>query len=454
VTTAAPSTPLEERRRVPVLDPEPEGLIEETRERVQGRAEWRDRTASYVVGGAFLCAAVAVLELLPQGRHVSPLAIALGVAVYALVSRVEFEIGRGAAIPTQLALVPMLFILPLNAVPLCVALALLLRTPGDLLRGTVRGERVFIRFLSSWHAVGPVLVLAAAHAYRPSWSHWPIYVAALAAQFALDFASSSLREWLAFGASARSRLGYMGWVWGVDVALAPIGLVVAFASAHSPWVMASVLPVTGLLAVFARERQRRIDQALELGHAYRGTAFLLGDVVEADDAYTGGHSREVVDLVLAVSARLGLSPRDRRDAEFAALLHDVGKIRIPKEIINKPGSLTPEEWEVMRTHTTEGERLLAKVGGLLGQVGTIVRSCHERWDGGGYPDGLAGEQIPLVARIVMCCDALNAMTTDRSYRKAFPLVDALAELRRNAGSQFDPAVVEALVAVVAEGEVG
>ena len=99
----------------------------------------------------------------------------------------------------------------------------------------------------------------------------------------------------------------------------------------------------------------------------------------------------------------------------------------------------------METHTVEGERLLAKVGGLLGDVGRVVRSCHERWDGGGYPDGLAGEQIPLVARIVMCCDAFNAMTTDRSYRKALPKEAAVAELERNAGSQFDPRVVAALL---------
>jgi HD-GYP domain-containing protein (c-di-GMP phosphodiesterase class II) len=126
----------------------------------------------------------------------------------------------------------------------------------------------------------------------------------------------------------------------------------------------------------------------------------------------------------------------------------VGKIRIPAEIINKPGPLDAEERRVIETHTLEGERLLARVGGLLDEVGRIVRSCHERWDGGGYPDGLAGEAIPRVARIVMCCDAFNAMTTDRSYRKALPLEDALAELRRHAGTQFDPAVVDALLRTV------
>jgi HD-GYP domain-containing protein (c-di-GMP phosphodiesterase class II) len=145
-----------------------------------------------------------------------------------------------------------------------------------------------------------------------------------------------------------------------------------------------------------------------------------------------------------VADRLGLSTRQRRSAELTALLHDVGKIRIPAEIINKPAGLTAAERAVINTHTIEGERMLERVGGLLGEVGRLVRSCHERWDGQGYPDGIAGENIPLVARIVCCCDAYNAMTTDRPYRAALPPAEALAEVERNAGTQFDPRVVEAL----------
>ena len=141
----------------------------------------------------------------------------------------------------------------------------------------------------------------------------------------------------------------------------------------------------------------------------------------------------------------------QRDAELTALLHDVGKIRIPSEIINKPGRLTPEERAVIETHTIEGERMLDQVGGLLGRVGHLVRSCHERWDGQGYPDGLAGEQIPLVARIVCACDAFSAMTTDRPYRAARSPAEALAELELCAASQFDPEVVATLRAVVARG---
>jgi HD-GYP domain-containing protein (c-di-GMP phosphodiesterase class II) len=123
-------------------------------------------------------------------------------------------------------------------------------------------------------------------------------------------------------------------------------------------------------------------------------------------------------------------------------------VRIPPEIINKPGPLDADERELMNTHTILGEEMLERAGGLLGEVGPLVRSCHEHWDGNGYPDRLAGDAIPLVARIVCTCDAWSAMTTDRSYRSALSLEDAAAELRRCAGTQFDPEVVEALVAVL------
>jgi HD-GYP domain-containing protein (c-di-GMP phosphodiesterase class II) len=145
--------------------------------------------------------------------------------------------------------------------------------------------------------------------------------------------------------------------------------------------------------------------------------------------------------------------RTRQQAELTALLHDVGKIAIPNEIITKPGKLTPEERAIIETHTIEGQRLLHRVGGALSEIGDIVRACHERWDGNGYPDGTAGEDVPLVARIVVTCDAFNAMTTDRSYRKALPLPVAIEELERNAGTQFDPAVVAALVRCIRSGAV-
>jgi HD-GYP domain-containing protein (c-di-GMP phosphodiesterase class II) len=147
---------------------------------------------------------------------------------------------------------------------------------------------------------------------------------------------------------------------------------------------------------------------------------------------------------------LGLDLGSRQELEFAAMLHDVGKITIPKKILNKPNALTAKEFEVMKTHTIEGQFMLDRVGGLLGRVGEVVRSCHERWDGTGYPDGLRGEEIPLPARIVFACDAYHAMTSDRVYRRALSKEQALAELAANAGAQFDPRVVAAITTVVRE----
>jgi HD-GYP domain-containing protein (c-di-GMP phosphodiesterase class II) len=226
--------------------------------------------------------------------------------------------------------------------------------------------------------------------------------------------------------------------------------------AGSVWTPAYLLPLPLLVLArfFAEERADRLSHALELSAAYRGTAFLLGDFVEADDAYTGEHSRAVVELTAAVAGHLALDARALHLAELTALLHDVGKIKIPKTIINKKGPLTDEERAVVNLHTIEGERLLSRVGGLLTEVGRIVRSCHERYDGHGYPDGLAGEEIPIVARIICCCDAFNAMVTTRPYRAAMSIADARAELSANRGTQFDPEVVDAVLALTAEGDFG
>jgi HD-GYP domain-containing protein (c-di-GMP phosphodiesterase class II) len=303
---------------------------------------------------------------------------------------------------------------------------------------------------SAAHALGPVLVVAFAHGLPLRWSAWPVYVAALAAQFAFDFGNGLLNV-TANRVAFTKLTSAMRLIYLVDAALAPVGLVVAFATRAHPELVLLVLPLVALLRNFSREREQRIDHALELSDAYRGTAFLLGDVVEADDAYTGTHSRHVVDLVLGVADALELNESDRRDAEFVALLHDVGKIRIPGSIINKPGPLDAEERALMETHTIEGEQMLERVGGMLGHVGRLVRSCHEHWDGNGYPDKLAGEKIPLVARIVCACDAFSAMTTDRPYRAARTPAEALAELKRCSGTQFDPQVVAALLRVNAAG---
>jgi diguanylate cyclase (GGDEF)-like protein len=179
--------------------------------------------------------------------------------------------------------------------------------------------------------------------------------------------------------------------------------------------------------------------------AYLGTAEALAAALEAKDEYTADHARSIVSQAEAVARRLGLSDDELRDLRFAAVFHDIGKVAIPEAILHKPGPLSADEREVMERHSLIGEEILAPVE-FLEAVRRLVRHEHERWDGAGYPDGLAGEQIPLGSRIILVCDALHAMTSDRPYRRAMSLERAKAELRRHAGSQFDPAVVEALLA--------
>jgi HD-GYP domain-containing protein (c-di-GMP phosphodiesterase class II) len=424
-----------------------EDFVEETRHRVATGLRGRDRLITGASGAAFLATAVLLAALAGTSRSLPFGAAAVLIGCYALASRVEFEIGTGSAIPTQLIFVPMMFLFPAKLLPLAVAVGLIVGLLPDVRHHGVKPERALALLASSWHALGPALVMLLGHEPKPSLglTACSLLAGSIIAQFAFDLASAGLRGHYALAVSLRELLAFLSLVYLVDLVLTPLGLAVAIVSPGRLLAPLLAMPLVGLLAFFARERRRRIDHALELSHAYRGTAFLLGDVVDADDAYTGRHSHNVVELVVAVADELALSPRERRNAEFAALLHDVGKIRIPNEIINKPGPLTAEERTLIETHTIEGEQLLDRVGGLLGDVGRIVRSCHERWDGAGYPDRLAGEDIPLIARIIMCCDAFNAMTSDRSYRRALPYREAVAELRRHSGSQFDPAIVETLL---------
>ena len=171
---------------------------------------------------------------------------------------------------------------------------------------------------------------------------------------------------------------------------------------------------------------------------------VLAQTLEERDQYTGEHSDSVVDLTTRVAEALALDAHEVATIQSAALLHDIGKVGIPDEILHKAGPLDDQEWEIMRQHPAIGERILRAIPGM-GAVARIVRHEHERWDGGGYPDGLAAEAIPIGSRVILACDAYHAMTSDRPYRRAMSHQLAMAELSANAGSQFDPKVVEALV---------
>jgi HD-GYP domain-containing protein (c-di-GMP phosphodiesterase class II) len=408
----------------------------------------RERVTEAVTAAAFLITAVVMAAQIPSEHSFDPLLATTLVLVYAILARVRFPIGHGFTIPTELVLVPMLFLVPVGIVPLLVAAGMLLGSLPEYLSGDRHPTRILVGIGDAWHSVGPAAVIAAAGLTAPHLSDWHILLVALAAQLVIDSADATIREWAGLGISPKLQPSLLGWVTLVDVLLAPPGLLAAIAAYHEPYAVLLVLPLAGLLFVFALERGARVRQAIELSRAYRGTTLLLSDVLEVDDEYTGFHSRSVVSLSVAVADSMGLSAKQRRNVEFGALLHDVGKIAVPKEIINKPGPLTEDEWLVIKTHTIEGQRMLDRVGGLLSEVGRIVRSSHEKWDGSGYPDGLVAEQIPVESAIVSCCDAFNAMTTDRSYRTAMSLDEATEELEANAGSQFSPEVVDALLRVL------
>jgi diguanylate cyclase (GGDEF)-like protein len=190
-----------------------------------------------------------------------------------------------------------------------------------------------------------------------------------------------------------------------------------------------------------------VERELAMLHAQRGSPAAvqaLAAAIEERDNYTHEHSKDVVHLARGVAMLLGLHTEQADRIAHAALLHDVGKLAVPDEILNKPGPLTAEEWVVMAEHPVAGERILLRIPDLT-SIAPVVRHEHEHWDGSGYPDGLRGRMIPIGSRVILACDAYHAMIADRPYRRAMPPTEAAAELRRGAGSQFDPEVVDALL---------
>jgi diguanylate cyclase (GGDEF)-like protein len=183
-----------------------------------------------------------------------------------------------------------------------------------------------------------------------------------------------------------------------------------------------------------------------LERTFLSTVEALANALEANDEYTSSHARSLTDMALRLGEEMGLDGRSLKRLELGALFHDIGKIGIPSEILAKPGPLTPTERSAIELHPSLGERILAPIE-RLADVRPIVRHCHERWNGTGYPDGLAGEEIPLESRIIFVCDSFHAMTTDRPYRHRLSRPEAFRRLEEAAGTQFDPDVVERFVRV-------
>ena len=197
------------------------------------------------------------------------------------------------------------------------------------------------------------------------------------------------------------------------------------------------------------ERERLQEQALK-AEREATASMALTRAVEARDAYTAEHSKVVVEFADAVAAQLDLDEAERADIAQVALLHDIGKIAIPDAILRKEGPLDDQEWELMRQHPIHGDELISRTPGLA-HLAPAVRAEHERWDGAGYPDGLAGEEIPLASRIVFACDAYHAMVSDRPYRSRLDDDEARRRLLEGSGSQFCPTVVTAMTAALDAG---
>jgi ribonuclease P protein subunit RPR2 len=193
-----------------------------------------------------------------------------------------------------------------------------------------------------------------------------------------------------------------------------------------------------LRETFKQERVR----SQELRDSYMATVRALSNAVEKRDAYTGKHAERVAAYGMEVARALGLPLTEQPEIEFGFLLHDIGKVAIPDAILWKPESLTDKERAVVADHPAIGSEIISGIG-FLGEAAHVVRSHHERWDGNGYPDGLAGEEIPLVARVFAVADVLDALTTDRPYRPASPLKVAREMINAESGTHFDPSVIEA-----------
>ncbi|MEJ7785103.1 MAG: HD domain-containing phosphohydrolase [Solirubrobacteraceae bacterium] len=197
-----------------------------------------------------------------------------------------------------------------------------------------------------------------------------------------------------------------------------------------------------LRETFKEERVR----AQQLRQSYVATVRALANAVEARDAYTGKHAERVAAYGIAIARAGGLSLADEPETEFGFLLHDVGKVAVPDAILFKPKPLNEPERIVMEKHAEIGWEILRDIE-FLGEAKLVVRHHHERWDGGGYPDGLAGEDIPLAARVFCVADTLDALTTDRPYRSAVTVARARAIIAAESGTQFDPAAVEAFALI-------
>lgn len=236
------------------------------------------------------------------------------------------------------------------------------------------------------------------------------------------------------------------WLVPVYFILMPIGVLLALVYTHIGviGVILLLLPLAGARYSFQRY--------MDMREVYRSTISALSHALDAKDPHTYGHSERVAYYATAIARRLGLPEDQVEMLEYIGMLHDIGKIGIEDVILNKPGIFTPQEYEEMKRHVTIGADIIGKIH-MLGKGADWVRYHHERYDGTGFPDGISGEKIPLGARIISVADAFDAITSDRPYKKARSVEECREELIRNSGTQFDPAVVKAVIALLDESKI-
>ena len=331
----------------------------------------RERTVVAVFAALYCVAAVLIAMFVPSERDVSPLLVAALLLGHAAVSQVRFEFGMGFVVPEQLVVIPMLLLLPLPYVPMLIAAAGALGLVPDFIKGSWSKDRWLKPIADSWpvsragldpRCLRPGPPRAVVGADLRTGDRRAARHGLRAGRHPQPRSSTECRS----GSSPRCFVGATR----VELVLSPIALVATLAAYEEPLVLVAVIaPLVWLLDNFSKDRAARYASALELNRAYRGTVMLLSDVLEFEDEYTAQHSRSVVDLVNAVADELGIAPDERQELEFAAMLHDVGKISIPKEILHKPAALTDQEFEVIKHHTIEGQFMLDRVGGLLGTSG-------------------------------------------------------------------------------------
>jgi hypothetical protein len=433
-------------------------------------AAWRARLAvpmedreSVVVGGlavGYLAVAVAVSLALPSEREFQPLVVLALFAAYVGVSRIRFEVGAGYVSAEQLVFMPLLFFAPLPLVLMLVPVAFTLSDLPDILAGRAHRDRWMNALADSWFVLGSVSVLGYLAPGAPRLELAPVYLAGLAAQVGLGTTAALAREYLVGRLALRDELRSAAAAYQLDVLLSPVGFAIAFAAAAGgPLALLSILPAAAATWALSRAHRARCDRLVAEHDAYWRR--FLCDARRLERSGQEAVSEDwlcMPELALAVGGELGLTMSDRTELAQAAQAA-APRAAAPNAFAERRPRAAERRLRLAadviegRLYRSGADRLARELRfDRLRRQADVVRSSRERFDGAGHPDGLRGDAIPLAARILACCDAYSAMTAGRRDRAPMSGETALEELRRGAGSQFDPEIVHALDRALKRGE--